>query len=81
MDLLSIIAAAAGIPADKIIAILRAGATKFPDWGVDIEGLIAKITAPLSPENLAAVGSAAIGEVANILKGQIDPKEHPSDGA
>jgi hypothetical protein len=40
---------------------------------------IAKLDAAIAPENLAALGTAVIGELGNISQGKLDPREHPSD--
>lgn len=79
--ILEALARAAGLAPEKLLAVLNAGAEAVPDAADGVATLVAKISAPLSLENLAAVGAAVIGEIPNVLRGELDPRRHPADGA
>lgn len=81
MSLLDLIIRAAGEPASKLISILRAVAAAAPSLAADAEAIIAKLEEPLAIGNLVAVAEMLPGEIANIVQGKLDPREHPSDAA
>lgn len=70
-----------GFASDALADFLRAVALKVPELAATVEELIAKLNEPLTAENMAAVLAILPQELINVVKGQLDPRNHPSDGA
>lgn len=70
-----------GFAADALADLLRAIALKVPELAGTAEALIAKLNEPLTAENMAAVLAIIPQELINIVKGKLDPRDHPSGGA
>ena len=81
MTLSDILSKAAGVPIGSLIVLLRAGANALPDLRAEAEAIIAKLETAVAPSNLIALAEALPKEIANIARGQIDPRNHPSDAA
>lgn len=81
MRIIDFLTKAAGIPADILIAILDSiidGGGEFSD---EARAIKTKFLAPLTAENLLAVSILLPKEFLDILAGNIDPRDHPSDAA
>jgi len=70
-----------GFSAEALADFLRAIAIKVPELATTVEEWIAKLNEPLTAENLAAVLAVLPTELLAILRGQLEPRQHPSDGA
>lgn len=70
-----------GFASEALADLLRAIAVKVPELAETAEALVAKLNEPLTMENMAAVLAVIPQELVNVVKGQIDPRQHPSDGA
>jgi hypothetical protein len=80
MNALAILSMAAGRPAEQIIAFLERLKLLAPDMAAEIDFWLAALATPLGAENLAAIAKVIPGEIVNIFKGQIAPRDHPDSG-
>jgi hypothetical protein len=80
MNALAILSMAAGRPAAEILNFLERLKILAPDMAAEIDFWLVALQTPLGAENLAAIAKVLPGEIVNIFKGQIDPRDHPSDG-
>jgi hypothetical protein len=80
MTILQLLAAAAGIPATELVAFLESVKARLPDLGPAVDKFLADLNLGVSPEAIEAVVAALPKELLDILRGAINPKEHPSDG-
>lgn len=78
MNLLSILSLA-GLAMADVKRILDAAKQASPDLAPQIDAISAQLDAPVSPENLARLAAEILPELANILRGQIDPRPHAGD--
>jgi len=60
---------------------LKAVAEAAPDAAPLINELLGKLAGAVPVENLVALAAALPGEIADIAKGKLDPRDHPSDAA
>lgn len=68
-----------GLAASGIVALLERARALAPDLGDDIDGILTELNTAISAENITAIVAALPGEFKNIIKGQLDPRDHPSD--
>lgn len=80
MKILDILEKAAGA-GSGLVDVLEKAKAAAPDLAGEIDGVLAKLGAAVDPANLVALAEAIPGEIANIAKGKIDPRDHPSDAA
>jgi hypothetical protein len=69
----------AGMAAGELVDLLEMLAERYPDLADAIREKIVQLETAVLPENLAALGAAIPGELLNIVKGKIEPKDHPAD--
>lgn len=69
----------AGAKVADLKKILSWVAENAPDLAEKAEALAAQLDSPISPEALAELGAAIPGELLNISRGQLDPRNHPGD--
>ena len=78
MTILELISRWAGASGD-LVALLTAAGNAAPDLKPKADEWIDKLGAAVSPENLANLAAALPAEAADILRGHLNPKDHPSD--
>jgi len=71
----------AGLAVNPLRAVLGKVGDALPDLKDEADAILAKLDAPVALENLAALAVAVPAELAEIVKGKVDPREHPSDAA
>jgi hypothetical protein len=69
----------AGLSAAGIIALLHKASELAPDLAPEVNDLLAKLAAAVDQQSLVALAAALPAEIANIAKGNLDPKDHPGD--
>jgi hypothetical protein len=80
MTILELLAKAAGIPATQIVTFLESVKARLPDLGPAVDKFLADLHLGVSAEAIEAIMTALPSELLDIVKGIINPKEHPSDG-
>ena len=78
MTLLEVLVKAAGAPLSKLLEILGVAAAASPDLAPAADAIAERLKQPIDLEGLA---KALPGELQDILKGHLNPREHPSDYA
>lgn len=78
MTLLDVLirAGAAGV---NLVALLRKVAAAAPDLAPEAQRWIDALESSVSQSNLVSLAATLPTEIANIAKGQIEPRDHPSD--
>ena len=61
--------------------LLRSAGDLSPDLKPVADEWLAKLAQDVTPEGLASVALALPGELQNILRGKLEPHDHPSDFA
>ena len=79
MTLLDLLIKAAGAPAGKLVVLLNLVKQEAPDLAPKVDEVLAMLASAITPDNLVAVASQLPAEIANILKGDLDPRKNPSD--
>lgn len=69
----------AGAKVADLKHILDWVAANAPDLAEKANALADQLNAPISAENLAALGAAIPGELLNIAQGELEPRNHPGD--
>ena len=65
--------------AQGLTELLMRVRTELPDLAPVADNWLALLGSAASQENLVELASVLPAEIANIIKGHIDPKDHPSD--
>lgn len=82
MTLSDLLLKAAGLPINRVIAILSAGAKAVPEFAADAQTIISKLEVAGSLENVARLAVLVPAEAKDILSGKIDPRpDSPSHAA
>ncbi len=63
----------------KMIEFLERVARQLPDLADEANEKIALLRSAAAMENLVSLAGVLPGEIADVAKGQIRPKDHPSD--
>ena len=71
----------ASVAAGALVDVLTKAKTVVPDLAPQIDNVLAELAKAVDPENLGAVAVSAASELADIAKGKIISKQHPSDFA
>jgi hypothetical protein len=80
MNLLAWLTKLAGFGSgNSLVDLLTQAGNKVPDLKPQADDWIAKLRGAVDPANLLNVSQAIPGEIANILKLNIESKDHPSD--
>ena len=74
LDILKQAASATG----NLLGILEKAKAALPDLADEIDQIIAQLSEAVTPENLSEVAVSAVAELADIAKGKIVSKDHPS---
>lgn len=77
LDLLTRLA----VGAPGLIRLLEKVAAEAPDLAPDAQLWINKLNAAVSADNLVALAASLPQEIADILQGKINKRNHPSDAA
>lgn len=80
MTILQLLAKLVG-PADELVKFLRRAGDAVPDLAPTAEEWITKLQAAASQSNLVELAQALPKEIADIGRGEINPRSHPSDSA
>lgn len=78
MSLLDILTLAAPQMAN-VKRLLESLKSFSPELAPQVDELLAQLDAPVAAENLARLAADILPELANILRGQIDPRPHAGD--
>lgn len=70
-----------GLPVDKLIDVLEAVANGSTDLAPIALELLSKLREELSHADLVTLAKELPAEVIEIIKGHLEPKDHPSDAA
>lgn len=63
----------------KVKAVLEEAVRQYPELESSLRPIIQSLDNPVSPESLAALAAVLPGELLNIARGRIDPRDHPGD--
>ena len=81
MTILDILTKGVGVPADKLRALLIAGGEAAPDLKPTADKILDTLERAIEPSNLATVSALVAEELKNIIGGNLDGRDHPSDAA
>lgn len=82
MIIAEVLSALAGVPANNIKKLVAAGVSVAP-WDSAEEGrrLLLTLDRAITPEAIASLWGVVSAELREILAGQINPADNPSDSA
>jgi hypothetical protein len=69
----------AGLAAGLLVDVLNKAKQELPDLAPQIDDILVSLATAVSTENLVNIAAALPAEIANIAKGNLDPRQHPSD--
>lgn len=81
MNILDAIASWAGLSAPSLRNLLQSASAISPDLKPTADEWLARLDQAVTDENLGALVAALPGELRNILRGALQPEDHPSDFA
>lgn len=70
---------AGAVAADELVKFLNRIAQEVPSLAPKAQELIGKLTSPLAPSNLTAIGTAVVSQIGDMAHGKFDPHDSPSN--